>query len=97
MSERPLDATDEEMCKKTRDTISSDRRIKVEEIAQALGILHGSVSTILHDCLGMRKLTARWVPEFLSDEQMAIRVSERRAFEAFLGQKMIFVPSGDCR
>ena len=47
----------------------------MEEIAQALGISHGSVSTILHDRLGMRKLTARWVPKFLSDEQMATRAS----------------------
>ena len=47
----------------------------MEEIAQALGISHGSVSTILHDCLGMRKLTARWVPKFLSDEQMETRAS----------------------
>ena len=35
---RPLDATDEEMCKKVRDLVYSDRRIQVEEIAQALGI-----------------------------------------------------------
>ena len=55
------------MCKKVRD-----RRIQVEEIAQAS---HGSVSTILHDRLGMRKLTARWVPKSLSDEQMATRAS----------------------
>ena len=47
----------------------------MEEIAQALGISHGSVSTILHDHLGMRKLTARWVPKSLSDEQMATRAS----------------------
>ena len=47
----------------------------MEEIAQALGISHGSVSTILHDRLGMRKLTARWVPESLSDEQMATKAS----------------------
>ena len=47
----------------------------MEEIAQALGISHGSVSTILHDRLGMRKLTARWVPKSLSDEQMATRAS----------------------
>ena len=37
-SGRPLDATDEEMCKKVRDLVYSDRRIQVEEIAQALGI-----------------------------------------------------------
>ena len=74
-SGHPLDATDEEMCKKVRDLVYSDRRIQVEEIAQALGISHGSVSTILHDRLGMCKLTARWVPKSLSDEQMATRAS----------------------
>ena len=48
------------MCKKVRDLVYSDRRIQVEEIAQALGIAHGSVSTIFHDRLGMRKLIARF-------------------------------------
>ena len=71
----PLEATDEEMCKKVWDLVYSDRRIQVEEIVQALGISHGSVSTILHDRLGMRKLTARWVPKSLSNEQMATRAS----------------------
>ena len=47
----------------------------MEEIAQALDISHGSVSTILHDRLGMCKLTARWVPRSLSDEQMATTAS----------------------
>ena len=47
----------------------------MEEIAQALGISHGSISTILHDRLGMRKLTACWVPKSHSDEQMATRAS----------------------
>ena len=65
----PLDATDEEMCKKVWDLVNSDRRIQVEEIAQALGISHGGFSTILHDRLGMRKLTTRWVPKSFSDEQ----------------------------
>ena len=74
-SGHPLDATDEEMCKKVRDLVYSDRQIQVEETAQAFGISHSSVSTILHDRLGMRKLTARWVPESLSDEQMATRAS----------------------
>ena len=63
------------MCKKVRDLVYSDRRIQVAEIAQASGISPGSVSTILHGHLGMRKLTARWVPKSLSDEQMATRAS----------------------
>ena len=33
------------MYKKVRDLVYFDRRIEVEEIAQALGISHGSVST----------------------------------------------------
>ena len=63
------------MCKKVGDLVYSDGRIQAEEIAQTLSILHGSVSTLLHDRLGMRKLTAHWVPKSLSDEQMATRAS----------------------
>ena len=74
-SGRPSDATDEEMCNKVQDLVNSDRRIKVEEITNALHISHGSISTTLHDRLGMHKLTARWVPKSLSDEQMATRAS----------------------
>ena len=74
-SGRPSDATDEEMCNKVRDLVYSDRLIKVEEIANALHISHGSVSITLHDRIGMHKLTARWVPKSLSDEQMATRAS----------------------
>ena len=45
------------MCNKVRDLVYSDRRIKVEEIANALHISYGSVSTTLHDRLGMHKVT----------------------------------------
>ena len=62
-SGRPSDATDEEMCNKVRDLVYSDRRIQVEEIANALHISHASVSTTLHDRLGMHKLTARLGPK----------------------------------
>ena len=74
-SGHPSDATDEKMCNKVQDLVYSNRRIKLEEIANALHISHGSVSTTLHDRLGMHKLTARWVPKSLSDEQMATRAS----------------------
>ena len=65
-SGRPSDATDEEMCNKVRDLVYSDRRIKVEEIPNALHISLGSISRTLHDRLGMHKLTARWVPNPLA-------------------------------
>ena len=44
----------------------------------ALGISHDSVSTILHDRLGMRQLTVCWVPKSLSDEQMATRANKNQ-------------------
>ena len=57
-SGRPSDATDEEMCNKVWDLVYSDRQLKVAEIAIALGFSHGSISTTLHDRLGMHKPTA---------------------------------------
>ena len=78
-SGRPSDATNEEMCNKVRNLVYSDRLIKVEEIANALHISHGSDSTTLHDRLGMHKLTARWVPKSHSDEQRATRASVNSA------------------
>ena len=61
------------MFKKVRDLVYSVRGIQVKEIAQALGISHGSVLPILHERLGMRKLTTRWVIKSLRDGQMATR------------------------
>ena len=63
------------MCNKVRDLVYSDRWIKVEDIANALHISYGSISTTLHDRLGMHKLTAHRVPKSLSDKQMATRAS----------------------
>ena len=64
----------------------------MEEIAQAFGIPHGSISTILRECLGMRKLQPVWVPKSLSDEQMATTASVCSA----LLKKILFA-SSDCR
>ena len=51
------------MCKIVRDLVCSARRIQVKEIAQALGISQGSVSTMSHDRLGMRKLAIHLGPK----------------------------------
>ena len=70
----------------------------MEEIAQTLSISHGSVSTILHDRLGIRKLTAHWVPKSLSDEQMATTVSVCSALlKRFRSKDDISFASGDYR
>ena len=89
-SGRPLDATDEEMCKKVRDLVSSDRLIQVEEIAQALGISHGSISSIVHDRSGIRKLTTRWVPSPLAMSKWQPEHQYAAPCLSVLAQKMIF-------
>ena len=61
----------------------------MEETAQALCISHGSVSSILHDHLDMRKLTARRVPKSPSDEQMTTSASVCSALLKRFGQRLI--------
>ena len=97
-SGRPLDAPDKLMCKKVRYLVYSDRRKQVEEIAQALGISHDSVSTILSDCLDMRLLIARWVFKSLSDKRMTTRASVCSALlKRFRSKDDFSFAYGDCR
>jgi len=46
---------------KIHDLILSDRRIKVREIAEAMGISIEQVHFILHNELNMKKLSTRWM------------------------------------
>ena len=52
--------------KKIHDLVLTDRRLKVREIAETVGISKDCVGHILHEILGMRKLSARWVPRLLT-------------------------------
>jgi len=38
-----------------------DRRLKVREIAETVGISKDRVGHIMHEILGMRKLSAQWL------------------------------------
>lgn len=70
---RPKTATNEKMVKKVHQIVNADRRLKVHEIAEAAGISDEHVHSILHEHLGMRKLSARWVPHLLNYDQKAVR------------------------
>jgi len=54
--------------------VMEDCRLTVKQIAANAGISIGSVDTILHDDLKMRKVSARWVPQMLTDENKVSRV-----------------------
>ena len=55
--------------------VMEDRRLTVKQIAVNVSISVGSVDTILHEDLKMRKIFARWVPRMLTNENKASRVA----------------------
>jgi len=65
-SGRPIEAATPEIIDKVHDIVLTDRRAKVRELVEAIGISHGTVISILHEQLGMKKLLAKWVPRLLT-------------------------------
>ena len=49
--------------------VLDDRRMKVREIAETIGISKEHVGYILHEELDMKKLCTRWVPRLLTAHQ----------------------------
>lgn len=47
----------------------------MREIAESMDISYGAVIKILHKKLGMRKLSARWVPRLLTIDNKRARVN----------------------
>lgn len=70
---RPKTANVKENREKIRKMILDDRRLKVYEIAETVGISEERVRHILHEELGMRKLCARWVPHLLNADHKQTR------------------------
>ena len=60
--------------------VLEDRRLKDKELAVMSDILETSVRRILHDHLGMNKISARWVPRLRSAVQRQRRVECARSF-----------------
>lgn len=72
---RPIEVTTEDMVDKIHDIVLADRRVKIREIADSVNISIERVQNILHEKLGMRKLSARWVPRLLTLDQKRNRVT----------------------
>ena len=54
--------------------IKNDLKMTYADILDIMKISSGSLTSILHDCLGVRKHCACWVPHHLSEEQKLGRV-----------------------
>ena len=68
-SDRPNEVTTTEMVKKIHKMVLDDRRLKVRELADMVGISKSAVHRILTENLDMRKLCARSVPRLPIMEQ----------------------------
>ena len=61
-----------------------DRRITKRDLAEALGISLGSVSNIVAEVLGYRKMRVKWVPHSLTMEQKHIRMRLSQQYQLLL-------------
>ena len=73
-SGRPKSASRKEIVSKIKEIIEGDARFTVRDIARKVGISLSTVLLILKKHLKVRKISARWVPLLLTDEQKRQRV-----------------------
>ena len=71
---RPVSVLTEKNVATVKTLIEEDARYTVQEIEELSGIHSSSVLKILHERLGLRKISTRWVPHLLTDEQKQSRV-----------------------
>lgn len=71
---RPKEASTPAKVQAVDKLVREDRRLKVGEIAESLDVSIGTVHKILHDDLGYSKVSCRWVPKMLTDENKAKRL-----------------------
>ncbi|XP_030758938.1 uncharacterized protein LOC115884482 [Sitophilus oryzae] len=81
-SVRPKTATTDDNIAKVHQMVLDDRRIKVREITEVMNISKERVCHILNQELGMRKLSARWVPRLLTLDQKRVRMNISNAMLA---------------
>ncbi|GFR58502.1 histone-lysine n-methyltransferase setmar-like protein [Elysia marginata] len=73
-SGRPKTSINEENTTRVDQLINCDRRMEIREIASKLEIPRSTVHEIVQDTLGYRKVSARWVPKILTEDQKLQRV-----------------------
>ena len=88
----PKEVTSQEMTDKIHDIVLHDRRLKVREISETVNISVGRVWHILHEFLGMMKLSAKWMPRLLiADHKRARVVASEQCLGMFQGYSKEFL------
>jgi len=73
-SGRPKDAASTENIHIVDDKLKGDRRLTIRHIAETTDIHATTAYQIVSDNLGMKKVSARWVPRMFTNEQKQNRV-----------------------
>jgi len=80
-SGRPSTNTSPENVAKVHEAILADRRQTIHDVCEIVRLSYGTIQHILVDNLNMRRISARFVPRLLSNDQKALRVSVCREFK----------------
>lgn len=73
-SGRPSTSRNEENIEKVRSMLTENKKLTITELADETGISQGSIHSILHDDLGLKRVAARLVPFQLNFLQKMTRV-----------------------
>ncbi|KFD64881.1 hypothetical protein M514_22909, partial [Trichuris suis] len=77
-SGRPVDAASDENIAAIETMVLQNRKISIAELRARSKLSRGIVGKILHDRLGLLKVTARWVPKTLSPFERQLRVAHSK-------------------
>lgn len=77
---RPSTGVTTENINKARQLIEENPRLTIAELEVDLGVGSGTVQKILHEELGLSKMSARWIPKTLNNFQKQERVRTSRDF-----------------
>jgi histone-lysine N-methyltransferase SETMAR len=74
-SGRPSTSTTDENVSKINEMIRANRRLTIRKISNALNISFSSVKLVLTKNVNMRRVSAKFVPRLLPQEQKELRLS----------------------
>jgi histone-lysine N-methyltransferase SETMAR len=66
---RPSTSTTPENIPNVREAILADRRQTIHDVCEIVGLSYGTVQRMLVENLNMRRISARFVPRLLNDDQ----------------------------
>ena len=69
-----MTVSNERQVAEIQEYILEDRRVTVDNVAEHFGISYGTCQDNISNKLGMRRISARWVPRLLLPEQILVRV-----------------------